>query len=96
MNPVPRWRIAAAVLVLAALLGFGILLHHTSALGDELILYVVGVTWLGETAAYFVGSAVGRHKLAPSVSPGKTSRNPLTALIFIVGVRVLGANCLGS
>ncbi len=26
MNPVPRWRIAAAVLVLAALLGFGVML----------------------------------------------------------------------
>ena len=54
------------------LLGYGILLHHTSPRGDELMLFLVGVTWVGETAAYLVGSTIGRHKLAPVVSPRKT------------------------
>jgi phosphatidate cytidylyltransferase len=40
-----------------------------------------GMTWTfllmaviiaGDTAAYFIGKAFGRHKLAPSISPGKT------------------------
>lgn len=29
-------------------------------------------TWASDTFAYFVGSAIGRHKLCPSISPNKT------------------------
>jgi len=36
------------------------------------VLFVLGVVWAGDTAAYFVGRAIGRHKLAPAISPGKT------------------------
>ncbi len=61
-----------AVIYVGWLLGYGILLHHTSPRGDELILFVVGVTWVGETAAYLVGSTLGRHPLAPVISPRKT------------------------
>jgi phosphatidate cytidylyltransferase len=66
-----------AVTYVGWLLGFGILLHHTSLFGDELVLYLVGVTWVGETAAYVVGSAVGRHTLAPVISPRKTVEGAL-------------------
>ena len=30
------------------------------------------VSWAGDTAAYYVGRAWGRHKLAPQISPAKT------------------------
>ena len=69
-----------AITYIGWLLGFAILLHHTSALGDELVLYVVGVTWIGETAAYIAGSTVGRHKLAPIISPKKTVEGALAQL----------------
>jgi phosphatidate cytidylyltransferase len=70
-----------AITYIGWLLGFGILLHHTSALGDELVLYVVGVTWIGETAAYFVGSTMGRRKLAPVISPKKSVEGALAQLL---------------
>ena len=60
-----------AVMYIGWLLGYGILLHD-SPRGDDLMLFLVGVTWVGETAAYLVGSTIGRHKLAPVVSPRKT------------------------
>ena len=69
-----------AITYIGWLLGFGILLHHTSTLGDELVLYVVGVTWIGETAAYFVGSTMGRRKLAPVISPKKSVEGALAQL----------------
>jgi phosphatidate cytidylyltransferase len=69
-----------AITYVGWLLGFAMLLHHTSALGDELVLYVVGVTWIGETAAYAVGSAMGRHKLAPVISPKKSVEGALAQL----------------
>jgi phosphatidate cytidylyltransferase len=60
-----------AVMYIGWLLGYGILLHSLPH-GDDLMLFLVGVTWVGETAAYLVGSTIGRHKLAPVVSPRKT------------------------
>jgi phosphatidate cytidylyltransferase len=30
------------------------------------------VNWVGDTGAFYVGRKFGRHKLAPSISPGKS------------------------
>ena len=40
--------------------------------GGRLILALYLIVWLGDSAAYFAGSFLGRHKLAPKVSPKKT------------------------
>jgi phosphatidate cytidylyltransferase len=40
--------------------------------GTLSIIAVMSVVWLADVAAYFSGRALGRHKLAPSISPGKT------------------------
>jgi phosphatidate cytidylyltransferase len=40
--------------------------------GGRLILALYLIVWLGDSAAYFAGSLLGRHKLAPRVSPKKT------------------------
>ena len=40
--------------------------------GSRLILALYLITWLGDTAAYFIGSAFGKHRLAPKVSPKKS------------------------
>lgn len=36
------------------------------------LLYALVLNWIGDIGAYYVGRAVGRHKLAPIVSPGKS------------------------
>lgn len=41
-------------------------------MGAALVVYAVGLTWLNDSFAYFVGRAWGRRKLIPAVSPGKT------------------------
>ena len=53
------------------LLGYGFWLRDLPS-GKEWVLLLIAVTWLGETAAYLVGSSVGRHLLAPVISPRKT------------------------
>lgn len=40
--------------------------------GTAILFLPVAVTWLGDSVAYFTGKAIGRHRLAPTISPGKT------------------------
>jgi phosphatidate cytidylyltransferase len=37
-----------------------------------MLLALLAVVWIADSAAYFTGRRFGRHKLAPSISPGKT------------------------
>ena len=36
------------------------------------LLYALVLNWIGDIGAYYVGRGLGRHKLAPIVSPGKS------------------------
>jgi phosphatidate cytidylyltransferase len=47
------------------------------------LLGVMFVVWLADTAAYFSGRKFGKHKLAPSISPGKTWEGVLGAIAFV-------------
>ncbi|MCH8268132.1 MAG: phosphatidate cytidylyltransferase [Acidobacteria bacterium] len=40
--------------------------------GSFLILFMLAVIWAGDAAGYYVGSAWGRHKSSPRISPGKS------------------------
>ncbi|MGE5550736.1 MAG: phosphatidate cytidylyltransferase [Bacteroidota bacterium] len=42
------------------------------------------VTWANDTVAYFAGSAFGRHRLAPSISPKKSVEGSAAGLIASV------------
>lgn len=44
------------------------LFHHAPLY----LLSVMAVVWVADIGAYFTGKACGRHKLAPSISPGKS------------------------
>ncbi len=38
----------------------------------HLLFFALAVNWIGDTAAYYIGRRLGRHQLAPVVSPKKT------------------------
>ena len=38
----------------------------------KILFAVFAIVWTGDIAAYFVGKRFGRHKIAPSISPGKS------------------------
>lgn len=60
--------------------------------GAWLMILTAACVWATDTGAYLVGRAVGRHKLAPGVSPGKTVEGAFGGLAagLVVGV-VLGS-----
>ena len=55
------------------------------------ILLALGLTWVADTAAYFVGSRFGRRKLAPSISPGKTWEGAAGALAGALAYAIICA-----
>src|SRR5436305_571105 len=66
-------------------LGFMVLLPRNQ------ILLLFAIIWLGDTAAYYGGRAMGRHLLAPQVSPKKTVEGAIAGLIGSVIAGVAGA-----
>ncbi|MCL2297599.1 MAG: phosphatidate cytidylyltransferase [Proteobacteria bacterium] len=48
-----------------------------------LLLAVLVLMWLADSAAYFAGRAFGKHKLAPKTSPGKTWEGAVGALLAV-------------
>ena len=42
------------------------------------------LVWCGDIAAYYVGRAIGKHKLAPRVSPGKSWEGSIASVIGAV------------
>lgn len=56
--------------------------------GCAMIWVMFLCTWASDTFAYFVGSAIGSHKLASSISPNKTIEGFLGSL---VGTTAVGA-----
>jgi phosphatidate cytidylyltransferase len=92
----PAWESVAVTLLgicyVNWLLGYSFWLRDLEA-GREWILLLVSVTWLGETAAYLVGSTLGRYKLAPVISPRKTVEGALAQLVVSV-LAAFGARAL--
>jgi phosphatidate cytidylyltransferase len=57
---------------------------HLRGISPLLLLAAMSLVWVADIAAYFVGRAYGRHKLAPTVSPGKTWEGALGALSAVL------------
>ena len=79
---------AAAFTLLGALylgaLGGALAALRSLAPADEgpwRLTLLLAVMMIADTCAYFVGSAIGRHKLAPRISPGKTWEGVIGAAV---------------
>ena len=49
--------------------------------GCELVWILFACTWASDTFAYFIGTAIGSHRLAPSISPNKTFEGFLGSIV---------------
>ena len=66
-----RQRVALAAAGLVVLLPTWLALARLQS-DALLLLLLLAVVWIADSAAYFTGRALGRRKLAPAISPGKT------------------------
>jgi phosphatidate cytidylyltransferase len=54
--------------------------------GRLLVFTILLAVFADDTAAFFVGRAIGRHRLAPAISPGKTWEGFVAGTLAAVGV----------
>lgn len=89
---VPVWLMAGWKIkqpLLMALTGWAVLIPTGLAMQDLradspwILLFVMGLVWVADIAAYFAGREYGKHKLAPSISPGKTWEGVVGALLGV-------------
>jgi len=73
VEALPAAGISCSGLILVAFpLSFAVRLHGTGREGPVLLLFAMVIMWVGDTAGYFVGRSIGKHALAPHLSPKKT------------------------
>ena len=78
----------SAVFLMSVLLGYGVYyIDYIEAMNKWLLAYVIIVSYLTDTFAFFVGSKFGKHKMNARVSPKKTVEGSLGGWLF---------GCLGS
>lgn len=64
--------------------------------GRFYVLYFIVVTKFSDLGAYVTGSLIGRHKMIPRISPGKTWEGFAGAVVISTGASVALAQTLGT
>ncbi len=77
---------ASGLILVAFPLSYATRLHGAGTQGPALLLFALVIVWVGDTAAYFFGRSIGKHALAPHLSPKKTWEG--TAASFLSSVIV--------
>ena len=52
--------------------------------GGFIIITIFITLWMTDSAAYFIGSAIGKHKLFPRVSPNKSWEGAIAGFVFAI------------
>jgi phosphatidate cytidylyltransferase len=93
--------LAACGLGLMLALYLALPLHHMAMLRESTngllwAVWAVGGTWVNDTMAYVVGRLIGRHKMIPRISPGKTWEGTAGGVLATIFVSSLaGPSLLG-
>lgn len=86
-HSVTRIALTIAIIAYAGLLAsFLVLLRgwHNNRIGMAALASMILVTKMSDTGAYFTGKLIGRHKLIPRISPGKTIEGTIGGFVAAI------------
>jgi CDP-diglyceride synthetase len=82
VEALPATGISSSALLLTAFpLSYAVPLHGLPRIGPRLLLFALAITWAADTTAYFIGRAIGKHPLAPHISPKKTWEGSIGSMV---------------
>ena len=64
--------VVGVTLISVSLSALNVLVANDPSRAAFWIVFCLGVPWIADSAAYFAGSSLGKHKLCPEISPNKT------------------------
>ncbi|MCX7627662.1 MAG: phosphatidate cytidylyltransferase [Methylophilaceae bacterium] len=73
------WAVTGALVLVSAWWA----ICHLRRISPWVVLAVMVAIWIADSAAYGVGKAFGRHRLAPEISPGKTWEGVVGAWVAV-------------
>jgi len=79
----PKMMIAGLASVLFIPAYYSLVVIH-GVLGSGQLVSLMAVAWIADSGAYFVGKAIGRRKLAPRISPGKSIEGAAGGVILVI------------
>lgn len=82
------------IILLLAMLVSMVLIRNNSDYGSGFVLYLILTIWFADSGAYFAGRSLGKNKLIPKVSPGKTWEGvagavAVTLIVAMVSIELL-------
>jgi phosphatidate cytidylyltransferase len=72
----------------------GLVATLRSVQGREALLFVLVLVVVSDTAQFYVGTRLGRHRLSPAVSPKKSVEGAVGGLVAGAGVAAFGGHVL--
>lgn len=66
------------VYIAAGCISLGAIRHYY---GWEMVFALFALVWMGDIAAYLIGSRYGKHKIVPEISPGKSWEGLAASLV---------------
>ena len=66
-----------------------VILYLDSGSGRRALLFLLLCVWVCDSAAYYIGSTLGRRKLAPEISPNKTIAGAVGGTLGAAGASVI-------